>query len=256
MKTKPKRKLKQKKIDILMLLYKFRFLNRIQIQTLLNHKKFNRIIIWLNELAKDKYIIREYKRTIDAKPAVYFLGTSGREELIGKENINQSLLKRVYQEKRASLIFKNHCIIIADIYISLVQLAKEHNAQLKFFTKTDLTDIKYLILPHPDAYFSIEQKEITKRYFLEVFDEYPSGKWLYKRVQQYFYYYSQNFWQDRNTNPFPEIIFVYHDPDTKKDLERMIKRRLEDEENISFSLISWEQIRLNGLRKDTLYKIE
>ena len=255
MKPNTEKKLKQKQIDILMLLYKFRFLNRSQIQILLNHKYHSKTLSWLNELAKDKYVVRDYNRTLAGKPAVYFLGTNGRKELIGKENIKASLLDRVYQEKRTSLVFRNHCMLIADIYISLLELTQKYDGKLKFFTKTDLTDIKYLMFPHPDAYFSIEEKTITKRYFLEVFDEYPSPKWLYKRVQQYFYYYSQNFWQDHNKHPFPEIIFAYHDPSTKKDLEKMIKERLEDDENISFFLTSWEQIKLNGLRKDTLYKV-
>jgi len=255
MKPNIEKKLKQKQIDILMLLYKFRFLTRNQIQALLNHKYHSKTLAWVNELAKDKYIIRDYNRTLAGKPAVYFLGTNGRKELIGKENIKTSLLDRVYQEKRASQIFRNHCMMIADIYISLLELIKKHNAKLKFYTKVDLTDIKYLPLPHPDVYFSIEEKTITKRYFLEIFDEYPANKWVFKRVQQYFHYYEEQYWQDHNTNPFPEIIFVYHDLKTKQNLEIMIKRRLEDVGNISFSLISNEQIKLNGLRKETLFRV-
>lgn len=256
MKPTPKIKLKQKQIDILQLIYKFRFLNRTQIQKLLDHKYHSKILTWLNELSKEKYIVRDYDRTIAGKPAVYFLGTAGRKELLGKDNIKANLLKRVYQEKRTSQIFRNHCMIIADIYISLLELTKKYNAKLKYYTKADLTDIKFLPLPHPDVYFSIEEKTITKRYFLEIFDEYPSNKWVFKRVQQYFHYYEKQYWQDHNTNPFPEIIFVYGDLKTKQNLEIMIKRRLEDVENISLSLISNEQIKLNGLRKETLYRVE
>lgn len=256
MKTTPKIKLKQKQTDILLLLYKFRFLTRNQFQILLNHKYHSKVLTWLNELTSEKYIVRDYARTLAGKPAIYFLGTAGRKELLGRDNVKASLLKRVYQEKRTSLVFRTHCMIIADVYISLIELTKKHNAKLKFYTKVDLTDIKYLPLPHPDVYFSIEEKTITKRYFLEIFDEYPSSKWVFKRVQQFFHYYEERYWQDHNTNPFPEIIFVYNEPKTKKDLELFIKRRIDEHEAISFSLAPGTNIKQKGMSKEILYKIQ
>ena len=255
MNQQPPHTLKPKQTDILYLLYKFRFLNRIQIQTLLKHKYYSRITTWLNDLTKHKYINCEFNRTIGNKPSVYCLGTAGRKELLGKENIKNHLLERVYQEKKASPQFKIRAMMIVDIYISLLDLTQENKAKLTFLTETDMTGMKYLPLPHPHAFFSIEQEKVKKRYFLEVFDEQTSTKWLYKRVQQFFHYYEEHYWQDHNKNPFPEILFVYCDLDTKKELEKFIKRKLDEFENISFSLTSWEQIKLNGLRKDILYKI-
>jgi hypothetical protein len=45
-----------KQQEIPKLIYKFRFLNRIQIQTLLNHKYHKRIIDWLNDLVGKEYL--------------------------------------------------------------------------------------------------------------------------------------------------------------------------------------------------------
>lgn len=255
MNQQPQQTLKTKQTDILFLLYKFRFLNRIQIQTLLKHKNHSRIITWLNDITKYKYINCEFSRTIGNKPSVYCLGTKGRKELLDKENIKNHLLERVYQEKKASTQFKTRSMLIADIYISLLKLTEKNKAKLTFLTETDMSGMNYLPLPHPHAFFSIEQEKVKKRYFLEVFDEKVSSKWIFKRVQQYFHYFEENYWQDHNKNPFPEILFVYCDLDTKKELEKFIKRKLDEFENISFSLISWEQIKLNGLRKDALYRV-
>ncbi len=248
-------KLKTKQTDILLNLYRFRFLNRPQIQKFLNHKTYTLVIRWLNELAKEKYVASDFKRELGNVPTVYCLGTKARKELRNRQDIKEKLLERVYQEKKSTQIFKNHNMAIADIYLSLLDLTKKNNAKLTFYTTVDLTDIKYLIFPYPDAYFSIEQKEITKRYFLDVFNPYASDKWIYKRVKQYFKYYEEDYWQDHNKNPFPEIIFVYSDLKTKKDLIKNIKRGLEDEENLSFFLVMFDEIKKKGICKEILYKV-
>ncbi len=249
-------KLKDKQTEILLNLYRFRFLNRNQIQRLLNHKKHNRIIKWLNELTKEKYVIQEFERKIGAIPSVYCLGTKARKELKKRKEIKEKLLERVYQEKNSSPEFKTHCMTIADIYLSLCNLTKKHDAKLSFYTIVDLTDMKYLVLPHPDAFFSIQQKEFTKRYFLDVFNLNASEKWLYKRVKQYFKYYEEDYWQDHNKNPFPEIIFICFDEKTKKTLIKIIKKNLEEEENLSFSLFDIKDLRLQGINKVTLFKVQ
>lgn len=248
-------KLKDRQLEILMLLYRFRFLNRIQIQKLLNHKNHTLVIHWLNELVKTKHIVSEFKRQLGNVPSVYFLGTNGRKELMKKSDIKHKLLKRVYQEKKASSSFKNHCMAVADIYLSLLTLVKKNNAKLSFYTTVDLTDMKYLVLPHPDVFFSIQQKELTKRYFLDVFNLQASEKWLYKRVKQYFKYYEEQYWQDHNKNQFPEIIFVCFDEKTKKNLIKNIKKGLEEEENLLFSLVMVEEIKKKGISKQTLERV-
>lgn len=256
MTTPTELKLKDKQTEILLNLYRFRFLNRNQIQKLLNHKKHNRIIKWLNELTKEKYVNCEFERKFGAIPSVYCLGTKARKELKKRKYVEEKLLERVYQEKNSSSEFKTHCMAIAEIYLSLLDLTKKHNAKLIFYTTVDLTDMKYLVLPHPDAYFSIQQKEFTKRYFLDVFNLNASEKWLFKRVKQYFKYYEEDYWQDHNKNPFPEIIFVCLDEKTKKTLIKIIKKSLNDEENLNFSVTTMENIKSKGISKDVLYKVE
>ena len=144
---------------------------------------------------------------------------------------------------------------IADIYLSLAKLTDSNKAKLTFYTNVDLTDIKYLPFPHPDAFFSIKQKESTKRYFLDVFNPGVSNKWIYKRIKQYFKYYDEDYWQEHNQNPFPDVIFVYYDLKTKKELEKIIKRNLEEEPELTFSLMSFDDIQKRGISREILYKI-
>ena len=49
-----------KQLEILLLLYRFRFLNSPQIQAILNHKYHHRIQTWLNDLLTKDYIGQLY----------------------------------------------------------------------------------------------------------------------------------------------------------------------------------------------------
>ncbi len=51
-----------KQIEIIDLVYKFRFINRTQIQKILNHKDPRRINAWLKELVEYKYLGRIYSK--------------------------------------------------------------------------------------------------------------------------------------------------------------------------------------------------
>lgn len=68
-------KLKNKQSDILILLHRFRFLNRQQLQQLLNHKTYSKIITWLNELTLHKYIHSYYNQKFAGVSSVYCLAS-------------------------------------------------------------------------------------------------------------------------------------------------------------------------------------
>jgi hypothetical protein len=258
-----KLKLKPQQVNILVIIYKFRFLNRSHIQTLLAHKQRNRVILWLNELTGNGYLKRYYSRKFAGKPAVYSLGAMGRRYLNENQeslkDINVSLLDRVWRESACSQKFKNHCMFLADIYISLTNLiekADKGKGKLNFFTKTDLKGVQYLILPEPDAYFSIEDsKGLAKRYFLDIFDDLPPRMVLRKRIKQYFSYFENKYWQDNMKHDFPEIIIVTPDNTSKTYLNNFIKKMLEEETvDLSFYLALREDIKQQGLKGEVLHK--
>jgi len=265
--TKPTKlfKLRPQQINILILIYKFRFLNRYHIQTLLNHKQRNKVILWLNELTGHKYLKRYYYQKFAGEPAAYSLGFMSRKYLIDNKeklkDINDSLLDRVWRESTCSQKFKKHCMFLADIYISLLTLIKQIDSgrgKLHFFTKTDLKGVQYLILPEPDAYFSIEDKTgLVKRYFLDIFDDLPPRMILRKRIKQYFRYFEKEYWQDNMKHDFPEIILVCPDNTSKRYLNNFIKKMLvEKESRIQFYLSTRDMIKIKGLNSSVLQKVE
>lgn len=128
----------KKQTEILILLYRFRFLNRHQIQTILRHKYRSRVLSWLNELVEQKYITAYYDKKLAALPTVYCLDNEGRKYLksLDKEieagNIDPELLNRVWREKKFTKQFREHCLFVADIYINLVDTAKSGNPSCNF----------------------------------------------------------------------------------------------------------------------------
>ena len=254
-------KLTKRHIEILTHLYRFRFLNRLQIQKLLGHKHFNRIIIWLNQLTTQGYIRKRYNPKTVTIGAVYSLGTKGRKYLLEKpkekgSQIHPQLLNRIWREHTLSDQFRTHCLFLADIHLSLVELVKTTGATLYFYTKTDLYNHDYLLNPHPDAYIAIKEKNgKTKRYFLDLFDPLPPRMILRRRVKQYVDYFDENDWQEATKHPFPQVILISPEERSKRYLKRYIQTVIEYSD-IEFYLSTWDAIRTKGLRRDILEKIE
>ena len=166
------------------------------------------------------------------------------------------LLDRIWRELTLSNQFRHHCLQVADIYLSLVKLTQSTKATLHFYTRTDLSGLKYLILPYPDAYFSIEETNGRKKcYFLDIFDELPARMVLRKRVRQYFEYFNNGYWQDHNDNPFPAIILFCPDNRSSHYLNTFIQKQLNDEPELEFYLTTREQLQKMGFCREALQKV-
>lgn len=72
-------KLTKRQQAILKLLYRFRFLNRIQIQAFLGHKDPKTINLWLRDLRAKGYVEWIYSTHFaeKTKPAIYYLTLNG-----------------------------------------------------------------------------------------------------------------------------------------------------------------------------------
>lgn len=253
-------KLKPKLTEILYLLYHFRFLNRIHIQTLLHHKHHSRITTWLKELTDKGYIKQYYDKRFAGVPAVYSLGIEGRKYIKTHpkefKDMTSRLLDRVWREDMFSSEFREHCLFIADIYLSLLALSQKTKAKLSFSTQTDIYGTKYLILPNPDVYFAItEPKGSIKRYFLDIFDDIPP-KAMRNRVRQYFNYYQDGYWQDHTNKPFPTILLIFPNERLKKHIYYYIQRKCNTESEPQFYLSTHDQVKTKGLTRETLQKVE
>lgn len=249
--------IKDKQLEILNLLYKFRYLNRPQIQKMLNHKYYNNIQLWLNDLTNKKYIIKDYNKKFAATPAVYFLDKLSIQKLRDIDGIKQTELSRIYRERDNSKKFRYHKLFIADIYLSLLDLVKQSKAKLYFYSKADIKGMKNMITPEPDAYFAIEDSNKNNdRYFLDVI-KYPAPKAeLEIRAKQYFDYCESEVWQKSTKHPFPKIIVVCPDYRSRNNLIKKVKELLNRSwVEISFFYSTWDEIRNKGVNKSSLHRI-
>jgi hypothetical protein len=244
-----------KQLEILILLYRFRFLNRIHIQKFLNHKNPTRITPWLKDLTDKHIISRIYTQTLGEinKPAIYYLANKARQVLKENEKCNPDTLNRVYREKHRSEVFRNHWLFIADLYFHFQETAQKQNSTCNFYTATDLSTVAYAPLPLPDAFLTItEGQKPTKRYFLDLLDETLPMFAIKKRIYQYCRYYQANYWQDHNKHPFPKILLVCPTPRVKNSLLRFISKTVEEEEvDLSFFLSLKSDVRERGIQAST-----
>jgi len=247
-----------KQLNILLLLYRFRFLNRIQIQKLLNHKDPRRINTWLKDLTDRNIIGRKYstKLLANTKPAIYHLATKSRAILLTQPDINEKLLKRVYREKTRSDKLINHCLLVADIYFLLDNQSQTNKSKLHFYTKTDLVSHYYLPYKRPDAYIAIESGRQTKRYFLEIIDEGTPRFMIRSKINQYIEYFQANIWQDRTEHPNPTILFVCPDELTKIFLNKYILQMQEEEPEIELEFFLTIKDQITNNQADLWERVE
>ena len=247
--------IKQKQTEILILLYRFRYLNRVQIQTILNQKYHSRVLKWLNDLKENDYIECEYDKKVASSPSVYALAPKSRFILKGNPAVKPRLLGHTWRDRTYSDEFRSHCLFLGNIYLSLISLTERIGAELHYYTKPDLHGMKHLITPIPDAYFAIEERSgRTKRYFLDLFDDLPP-RVLRTRINHYFKYYDSDEWQENTDKPFPEIIIVCPSDRIRSHLNYYIQSKLEEDSDLSFYLTAREIIKTQGLNSKSLKKV-
>jgi hypothetical protein len=112
---------------ILRLIYRYRFLNRIQIQAMLGHKDYKRINIWLADLRSKAYITWIYSTNFleKSKPAVYFIGLNGIRYLKTTTDYPESEFRNRYRDSARSQTFIDQSIMLGDMVLLLERYAAD-----------------------------------------------------------------------------------------------------------------------------------
>lgn len=246
-----------KQKEILLLLYKFRFLNTNQFHKIFNHKDPHRIKTWLLDLMTKGYVKRHFKRTSfesNTKPAIYFLAPKARQILKSEKELDVSELEYIYKEGKRTQKFIEHSLFLADVYLYL-RSQKEMNDELKFFTKSDLQSYEYFPDPPPDAFISIHGQGETTHYFLDFFDDFTPPFAMRRRVRMYFEYAEKPDWDENtDTTPFPKILFILPNESAKKHVSKYASALLQKtyQDTVSYYLTTKIRIVLN--EKDNIWQ--
>lgn len=186
-------KLTKKQQQILLLLYRFRFLNRIHIQTLLNHKDYHRTNFWLKDLTEKEYTGRIYSNKLKENtiPAKYYLKINGIRYLKTQSECHKAYFNKLYKEGEKSPVFINRCFFIADMYLKFLHETQNKISTYQFYTQTDYTPTSIIreINPH---FVILKGKRNQKRYHAyELFEE-GQPQWYKKdRIKKYIEFFAQ-----------------------------------------------------------------
>lgn len=199
-----------KQLQILLLVYKFRFIHTQHLQLILKHKNPHRIQAWLKDLLDKKYLLRHYSRKSfyqGSQPAIYYLASLSRHVLKDCNEVSEADLTKVYKESKRSSKFITHCLSLADLYI-FFDSQKKSTEELHFFTKSGLSNFTHFPNPLPDAYMAVKNASVTTRHFIEVFDDYTPSFAIRKRIKDYFTYSENGMWQEHTQSNLPKILLI------------------------------------------------
>lgn len=213
-----------KQREILKLLYSYRFLDRIQIQTLMNHKDYKRINVWLKDLREKHYVERIYSSDFaeKTKPAVYYLGLNGIRYLKTLDAYSLEELRKRYRESSRSQTYIDRCALVADCCITLTK-QRTDTTTYYYETEADYLEDSYyhflseseLIRPHlcfsKNEYDYTSHEDVTiDSYLLEIFDATLPRYRMKKRLTNYMKYFDEedSEWEEETDNDKLPIILL------------------------------------------------
>ncbi|HVI69267.1 MAG TPA: replication-relaxation family protein [Magnetospirillaceae bacterium] len=244
-------KLTPRQQTVLILLYKYRFLNRIQIQTLMGHKDYRRINAWLADLRDNHFVEWIYSTDFleKSKPGVYYLGLNGIRWLKEHQDHPIEEFRKRYRESSRSQGFIDQCVLVADCCIAMDKKAAESSTTGKnkvhysYVTQADYAD-------PDDSYHFLSESELIRpqlcyekttttkddaiaaTYLLEVIEPTMPRYRVRKRLKNYIEYLEEGEWQSETDEDEPNPIAMFVCP-TLTDMiycKRATKRLLEEKE--------------------------
>lgn len=230
----------KKQQQILLLLYRFRFLNRIHIQKLLNHKDYHRINTWLKDLTEKEYTARIYSNKLKENtiPAKYYLKINAIRYLKTRSECYKEYFNKLYRENEKSDVFIERCLFIADMYLKFLYETQNSISSYQFYTQSDYTPTSIIreINPH---FVILKRKRNQKNYYLyELFEENQPRFYMKDRIKKYVQFFEQE-------EKALTVHFMFVCPNKSHiSLKRFIKKIQEEDENtLEISIVTYEQMR-------------
>jgi hypothetical protein len=250
---------------ILKLLYKYRFLNRIQIQKLMGHKDKRLICIWLKDLREKHYVEWIYSTdfTERTKPGIYYLGLNGIRQLKTSGDYPVEELRKRYRESNRSEGFRFRCMLLADCCNDLWTNSSDE-LRYSFLTQADYADpgSEYNFLAAEDSIRPqlcyTEQREggvVTTTFLLEVFDATLPQYKVRNRLKEYVEYLDDgDDWNsEREGEHLPTIQLVCPRVTDLIYAKRRTRKLIEDlwePKDIHIQLTTFDKIKSAGVTGD------
>ena len=196
----------KKQQEIIRLIYRYRFVNRIQLQALMQLKDKKRLGVWLKDLREQHYLGWIYSTDFaeKTKPAIYYLSRNGVRFLRGLGEFPLGELHKRYKESSRTPAFIAKSILLVD---GVLDMAAKTTPELTYIVtiRADYADSqhKYHFLQelNPDLYYErLEHTKagaITKGYLIAIFDTTLPRYMVRKQLKDYVTYLYEGAWKRR-----------------------------------------------------------
>ncbi len=240
--VKYRRPLNSEQIELLELLYKFRFGSNNLVAEYLGKSSRGQVFNRLKVLEEQDFIGKRYDSSykLQGKSAAYYLTATGARKIQDTRDADEEPIniKAIYKNHTLSEDFIAHCLHIFALYN---QLKAQHGDALDYFTKPDLQAYEHFPKPLPDAFVSFEAENETTHYFVEILEDSQPFFTVVRKVQSYFVYKDSGNWAITNAD-FPTILFVCESASlqkrVQKQIEKSMRKRWEDDVTFSATLLA------------------
>lgn len=259
MKPKYRRELNQGQLDVLRLLYKFRFSSSELVGRAIGKQNIKVVQKKLKVLEDQGYVGKRYDKTykLRGKPAAYYITPKGARLL--REHDPQDKASTTITDQGIKQLYKNtsvtedhiaHCLSILTVHLHLQTFYGENCLT---FTRVQMTTVTYLPDWLPDLFVSIkrsaDKKAAPQRFFLDVWDGTRPFFVSVRKVRNYITFSEDGDWPTDQA-AFPAILIVCKDDRMQKKLNRQIRKALDDSyEEMTFATTTEDNL-LGASRKD------
>jgi hypothetical protein len=248
---------------ILRLIYRYRYLNRLQVQAFLAHSDKRRSSRWLKDLKEKDYLSWIYddtNHTNKNRPAVYFMGLSGIRWLRENEDYPAEELRKRYKDSSRRPDFIARSLVIAVCCLNVASKATSRT-QYTYVTAADYlspdSDYNFLEELRPHLFISKETPTTKSSYLLEIFDTTTPRYMVKKRLKHYLEYLSDGYWEDETGDDEPPVVLIacpggkelaYANRQTQKLLSEIYGEDIPEDIIVSFATTA--QLTAEGVTSD------
>ncbi|NCC19854.1 hypothetical protein EOM33_02210 [Candidatus Saccharibacteria bacterium] len=225
---KYRKQLNTEQLEVLHILYTFRFASSEQIARYQEKPNPKAIQKRLKILEDQELIAKRYDKSykLQGKPAAYYITAQGARTLakLGDRPTNEPINTKItYKSKDASEGFIEHCKHILDTYLALYAI---HGTKLDFFTKSDLNyeQYEYYPQPLPDAHIRLKTSKGDRNFFLDIFEDKDPFFIMVRRIKRYLKYAESGDWEETA----PTVLMVTPNKATHKRLRKRIAYELKE----------------------------
>jgi hypothetical protein len=220
-KSKSRKQLNELQIELLQILYKFRFANSKLIAQYQEQTSRN-INVRLTNLLDQEYIGRNYDSSyrINRRPATYYLLPKAIRFLKTNPDLDAKGLHLLYYNRKAKPVFINHCLRLFRIYL---KLDAQFGESLEFFTSTELADQTQFPRPLPDGLLNFsDQSGGLPAYVVDLLESTTPLPRLRRRVARFINHSEIGNW----LGDYPGILLVCDNVGLERELQRYIAHML------------------------------